>query len=213
MSTEDKITPSISPKPNGPLVVKNLKALKNKNGSVETKSTMALCRCGHSGNKPFCDGTHAKVGFSSVKVEREVADKRDNYAGEKITIHDNRSICAHAGFCTDRLSSVFRMKQKPWIDPDGASVEEIIAVVESCPSGALSYSIDGMERSEQKGPAEIYVSQNGPYFISGEIELADSMQGQGAAKASIALCRCGGSKNKPFCDGSHWHNDFKDDKN
>ena len=213
MSTENTFSPSISPKPNGPLIVKNVNKLKNKHGSVETKPTMALCRCGQSSNKPFCDGTHAKVGFSSDKMERELTDKRDNYEGQKITIHDNRSICAHAGYCTDRLSTVFRMKQEPWIDPDAASVEDIISVVEACPSGALSYSVDGVERSEEKGPAEIFVSKNGPYFVTGEIDLVDTTCGQGASKSTLALCRCGGSKNKPFCDGSHWHNDFEDDHN
>ena len=213
MSTEDTLTPSITPKPNGPLIVKNVKTLRNRNGSIETKSTMALCRCGQSGNKPFCDGTHAKVGFSSEKAEREVVDKRDSYEGRKITVHDNRSICAHAGYCTDRLSSVCRRKHESWIDPNAASVEDIIAVVEACPSGALSYSVQGVERSEQTGSAEIVVSQNGPYFAKGDIELVDTMCGQGGSKTTFALCRCGGSKNKPFCDGSHWYNDFKDDRN
>ena len=213
MSTEDTLIPSISPKLNGPLIVKNVKTLKNRNGSVETKPNMALCRCGQSGNKPFCDGTHTKVGFSSDNTERKIEDKRNSYEGRKITIHDNRSICAHAGICTDQLSSVFRMKQEPWIDPDAASVEDIITVVNACPSGALSYSIEEVERSEQSGSTEIFISLNGPYFITGDVDLVDTTCGQGASKSKFALCRCGGSKNKPFCDGSHWHNDFKDDRN
>ena len=213
MSTEETSTPSITLKPNGPLIAKNVKTLRNKNGPVETKPTMALCRCGQSGNKPFCDGTHAKVGFSSENSEREIVDKRDNYQGQKITVHDNRSICAHAGYCTDRLSSVFRMKQKPWIDADAASVEDIIAVIEACPSGALSYSVEGVERSERTGSAAIVVSQNGPYYVKGDIDLVDATYGQGASNTTFALCRCGGSRNKPFCDGSHWYNDFKDDRN
>ena len=62
------------------------------------------------------------------------------------TIHDNRGICAHAGICTDRLTSVFRYRQEPWIVPDGVSVEEIVEIVRGCPSGALSYSIEGVEQ-------------------------------------------------------------------
>ena len=125
MSSEKK--PNIIPTPDGPYLVKNLKNFADQNGAIESKETMALCRCGGSANKPFCDGTHAKIGFSSAKLEGVVEDKRENYKGKKITIHDNRGICAHAGYCTDGLASVFRMKEEPWIQPDAASVDEIIA--------------------------------------------------------------------------------------
>jgi uncharacterized Fe-S cluster protein YjdI len=99
---------------------------------------MALCRCGGSANKPFCDGTHARISFSSHKRPDCVPDRRDHYVGAGVTIHDNRGICQHAGFCTDNLSKVFRLHQEPWIEPDGATVEAIIDQVRQCPSGALS---------------------------------------------------------------------------
>ena len=118
-------------------------------------------------------------------MEGKIEDKRDNYEGRKVTIHDNRSICAHAGYCTDQLSSVFRMKQEPWIDPDAASVEDIVAVVNACPSGALSYSVDDAERSEQLGSAEILISQKGPYFVTGDVDLVDVTCGQGASKSNF----------------------------
>ena len=127
MNPEKK--PSITPTPNGPYIVKFLKKCTNKNGSMETEETMAFCRCGASSKKPYCDGTHTKIGFSSDKLEGRVEDKREVYRGEKITIHDNRGICAHAGYCTDNLAAVFRMKQEPWINPDAASVEEIIKAI------------------------------------------------------------------------------------
>src|SRR6267154_2608959 len=73
-------------------------------------------------------------------------------AGKRITILDNRSICAHAGFCTDGLKSVFRMREEPWIDADGAAVEEIVATIRKCPSGALSYAIDGVEAEPPRRP-------------------------------------------------------------
>ena len=80
-----------------------------------------------------CDGTHANIGFSSEKLEGRVEDKRENYVGKKITIHDNRGICAHAGRCTDGVAAVFRLKEEPWIHPDAASVGEIIATIQQCP--------------------------------------------------------------------------------
>ena len=147
---EDK-KPSITPAENGPYMVKDLKNLASRKGPVETKENMALCRCGGSNNKPFCDGTHAKNGFSSAKLDGRVPDQRDNYEGAKITIHDNRGICAHAGRCTDGLPSVFHLREEPWIYADSASAEEIIETINKCPSGALSYSVDGVEHRNRAG--------------------------------------------------------------
>ncbi len=205
--------PSIEPTPDGPYLVKNLQHFSNRKGAIEARASVALCRCGGSANKPFCDGTHAKIGFSSAKLEGRVPDKREAYEAEKITIHDDRGICAHAGRCTDGLSSVFRLKQEPWIDPQGALPEEIIETIRRCPSGALSYTVHGVEQRDRKGPAAIFVSLNGPYVVTGGPQLLDTPRGEGASTEHFTLCRCGGSKNKPFCDGSHWYNNFDDDKN
>ena len=205
--------PTISPAPDGPYLVKDLKHFANQKGPIETKETMALCRCGGSENKSFCDGTHKQIGFSSAKLEGRIEDKRDNYVGEKITIHDNRGICAHAGRCTDGLASVFRLKQEPWIIPDAESRDKIIATIKTCPSGALSYSIEDVEYGGNGGEAAIFVAPNGPYVVSGGPNLPDTPQGEGASKDHFTLCRCGGSKNKPFCDGTHWYNEFTDEKN
>ncbi len=211
MSSDKK--PNITPTPDGPYLVKDLKNFANQKGPIETTETMALCRCGGSANKPFCDGTHAKIGFSSAKLEGRVEDKQENYVGEKITIHDNRGICAHAGRCTDGLASVFRLKEEPWIHQDAASRDEIIATIQKCPSGALSYSVDDLESHDREGEPTIFVAPNGPYVVSGGPDLPDNLEGEGASKEHFTLCRCGGSKNKPFCDGTHWYNKFTDDKN
>jgi len=200
---------SIKPSPNGPYIVKNLQHCSDRNGPIETEATMALCRCGGSASKPFCDGSHAKDGFSSEKSPQRTPDKREIYIGKQITIHDNRGICAHAGVCTDNLASVFRMGEEPWIDPDAATVDEIVAIVERCPSGALGYALGESERTVAAGAASIRIVPGGPYVVTGEVEL-DASWGDGACRNQFTLCRCGASKNKPFCDGSHWDVDFDD---
>lgn len=203
--------PSIECKENGPYLVKGLKTLTDAHGgAIPAKPVMALCRCGGSASKPFCDGTHAKNGFSGERLSDGANDRRDSYAGKAITIHDNRAICAHAGICTDTLASVWRMNEEPWIDPDGAAAEAIIEVIRACPSGALSYSLDDKEAAAPDRAPAIKVSKDGPYHVTGGVQLADAAWGEGASRERFALCRCGASKNKPFCDGSHWHVGFKD---
>ncbi len=198
----------------GPYLVRGVTRLHNSKGKeISIKKVVALCRCGGSSNKPFCDGTHAQIGFSGEKLTDGHLDQRDNYHGKGITIHDNRGICSHAGFCTDSLPSVFKLHSEPWINPDGAEVGEIVNTVRRCPSGALSHSIDNVEFREQDREPMIKVSKDGPYYITGRIELRDEPMGEGASEEHYALCRCGGSKNKPFCDGTHWYIKFRDEEN
>ena len=207
-------TPTIECRENGPYIANDLRTLTNsKSQAIATKRVVALCRCGGSGNKPFCDGTHARNGFKSEKLPGRLADRRDNYRGNGITIHDNRGICAHAGFCTDRLQAVWGLNREPWIDPDGADVAEIIETIKACPSGALSYSTDDTEHRDLDRPPAIEVTRNGPYRVTGGVGLRGEDRSEGASREHYTLCRCGGSKNKPFCDGTHWYIKFQDDKN
>ena len=206
--------PTIEPELNGPYLVRGLNNLRNSRGeAIEAQPVMALCSCGKSSNKPFCDGTHARAGFSGEKVERRVADRMDNYEGKEITIHDNRGVCSHAGYCTDNLPSVFIMGREPWIDPDGDGPDEVARVIRMCPSGALSYSRDGVLYKDQDREPAITVSKDGPYRIVGGLELNDPAGSKPESGEHYTLCRCGGSRNKPFCDGAHCHIGFKDEKN
>ncbi len=202
--------PTIQCKSNGPYLVKDLELLRNANGErITTESVIALCRCGGSKKKPFCDGTHKTNGFSGERVTDGSADRRESYKGRRITIHDNRAICSHAGLCSDKLASVFRYGKEPWIDPDGAEVEAIVAAVNRCPSGALGYSLEGAEAKPAARAPAITVSKDGPYAVEGGVQLADQRWGEGASTEHYTLCRCGASKNKPFCDGTHWSIGFK----
>jgi CDGSH-type Zn-finger protein len=211
--------PKIACLPNGPyyllndMTPKTVPNLQSSTGEPRANvAGVALCRCGGSNNKPFCDGTHGTNGFTDKKLTDGSLNKRDNYTGKTITIHDNRGICAHAGRCTDNLASVFKLKQEPWIDPDGATADEIIATIKKCPSGALSYSIEGKEHRDQDREPMVTVTKNGPYALTGGVEVLGQERSEGASTEHCTLCRCGGSKNKPFCDGTHWGG-FKDDKN
>ncbi len=201
-----------------PYLVMELKNFKNSRGeNLPTKNVMTLCRCGHSGNKPFCDGTHTKVGFVGNKDPDRVPDKVEEYEGKDIAIVDNRGVCSHKGACTDNLPKVFIpydvREGRPWINPDGSSVKEIIKTIEKCPSGALSYKIGGRRYQDLDREPSITVSKDGPLEVVGGIILKDDMNSEPESKEHYCLCRCGASLNKPFCDGSHYDINFKDKKN
>ena len=202
-------TPEFVCKKNGPYVVKGLETLRGVDGkSYDVKEVTALCRCGGSKNKPYCDGTHAKIGFTDDKADDRRPDERKDYAADGVTIHDNRGICAHSGRCTDGLASVFRLRKEPFVDPGAAPADKIVEVIKSCPSGALSYTIDGVEHRDLEQDPGVFVVPAGPYAVRGGAQLEGADFGEGASREHFTLCRCGGSKNKPFCDGTHWNRDF-----
>jgi len=198
----------------GPLIVDNLETLTNSKGeNVEIEEKTALCRCGHSGNKPFCDGSHKNVGFSGNRVSNASFSKERAYEGKDITIHDNRTICWHAAECVSGLNSVFDKNTSPWINPENAEVNQVIEVVRRCPSGALSYTIDNIRTTDFNGLTEINIIKNGPYNVSGNIEINVADEIHPPSKDHYSLCRCGASKNKPYCDGSHNDIKFTDEDN
>lgn len=206
--------PIIECTPDGPYLVKNLSDLRSSNGqSLSSSPVTALCRCGGSSNKPFCDGTHGRIGFSGARLASDLAAQPVDYRAAGMTIHDDRSLCAHAGYCTDGLASVFKYGSEPWIDPTGAGVTAIIETIRRCPSGALTYTLDTPEEPQALVQPSVVVSKDGPYEVAGGIALRDSATGQIGTKTQYTLCRCGGSKNKPFCDGTHWAIGFKDEQN
>jgi CDGSH-type Zn-finger protein len=209
--------PKLAVLPNGPYYLLNdpepapVPNLRRASGDAcVTAKGVALCRCGGSANKPFCDGTHGRIGFKDANTADASKNRRKAYAGKLITIYDNRALCSHAAYCTDELKEVFRHHDQPWIEPDGAAVEDIIATIKKCPSGALSYAIDGVEAEPQQRAPAVTVMDHGPYAVTGGIELLGVRMGEGASKEHYTLCRCGESKNKPFCDGSHWDAGFRD---
>lgn len=199
---------------NGPFIVKGLRKFTNSSGeSIEVKDTIALCRCGGSENKPFCDGTHSRIGFSGERENNRDLHKEKTYEGKDITINDNRTICSHSAECVKNLNKVFDVNRKPWISPDNAKTEQIADIVRKCPSGALSYTIDGKQVRNFDREEEITVSRNGPYNVKGGIILNIPEELQPPASEHFTLCRCGASGNKPYCDGSHSVINFVDETN
>ncbi len=215
------LPPGIITAKNGPYLVTNVAAVRTPLGEPLTlPPQLALCRCGASALKPFCDGTHATSGFTDDKDPKRVPDQRDTYPGEQVTIFDNRGICQHSGLCTDRLATAFRTKEEPFVAPSGARMDELVRAVRDCPSGALSLAFDQVEARDLvdwHGTREqaIEITQDGPYRVTGDLPLADSAgadvpRAAGSSREHYALCRCGHSQNKPFCSGMHWYVDFRD---
>jgi CDGSH-type Zn-finger protein/truncated hemoglobin YjbI len=206
---------------NGPYLVTNVAAVRTPLGETLTlPPQVALCRCGASASKPFCDGSHATSGFTDDKDPKRVPDQRDTYPGEQVTVFDNRGICQHSGLCTDRLATAFRTKQEPFVAPGGARMDEFVRAVRDCPSGALSLAFDGVEARDLvdwHGTREqaVEVTRDGPYRVTGSVPLADAAgadvpRAAGSSREHYALCRCGHSQNKPFCSGMHWYAGFRD---
>ena len=170
--------------------------------------TMALCRCGHSGSKPFCDGAHVSHGFTG-ELRTDFPAKRD-YVGRDVTVSYNKSICAHVGICTTRLGTVFNVKARPWIQPSAAGADDTRNTVDACPSGALTYPIQDDQPTRPNATPAIRVLKNGPMAVTG-VELSVTQRADGATRDHYTLCRCGGSRSMPFCDGTHASIGFRDD--
>ncbi|MFZ1997009.1 MAG: CDGSH iron-sulfur domain-containing protein [Solirubrobacteraceae bacterium] len=213
------LAPRIQSAPDGPYLVTNVPRMTDRLGVALTPTPqVALCRCGASMLKPWCDGSHVQLGWDDAKSDSRVPDQLDRYHGIGVTIADNRGTCAHSGFCTDRLPTVFRAATEPFVAPAGGRVDEIVRAGLDCPSGALSVTTDSTDppgHSDSPRPPAIEVSQDGPYRVTGEIELLDrdgdgEARNDGASREHYSLCRCGKSQNKPFCSGMHWYADFHD---
>ncbi len=202
----------IEERTNGPLVAKNVTRLTDADGNeIACKPAMALCRCGASKKKPFCDGSHANIGFTSDHADTSAQDKVYSYEGQDITIHYNRLLCSHAAVCGARLKSVFDSSRRPWIVPDNGSVEDIKDVVAACPSGALRYSDATTPATHISSEAvSIAIQKDGPYMVN-NVAISGVPFAEGACPEKFVLCRCGKSGNKPFCDGAHHDAGWKDD--
>lgn len=168
---------------------------------IDAKDRYALCRCGGSGNKPFCDGTHARQGFDGTETAPTdtYAERATEYPGTGITVHDDRGLCEHAGFCGNQVTNVWKMAGRT---DDTVVRGQVMAMIDRCPSGALTYEVGG-EVVEPVLPAEIDVITDGPLWVTGGVPIERSDGASFETRNRVTLCRCGQSRNKPLCDGSH----------
>ena len=211
------LAPGIVPVSNGPLVATNVRNFSTWLGEpIGATPLLSLCRCGGSALKPRCDASCTENGFTDAKDPKRVPDNVDEYPGRDLLLSDNRGTCAHSGFCSDRLPSAFRVHTEPFVNPGGGRMDELIHVVRACPSGALGVALAaGPSVTDTERDASVEVSRNGPYRVTGGIALRDEHgepvpRNQAASLEHYSLCRCGHSRNKPFCSGMHWYVGFVD---
>jgi uncharacterized Fe-S cluster protein YjdI/CDGSH-type Zn-finger protein len=136
------------------------------------------------------------------------------YSNKEIKVIWNPEKCIHARECVKGLPEVFCRDSTPWINMNAASSEEIMKVVDRCPSGALTYEKVGSEDEGRPSEpcARIKVMKNGPLLVEGGCSLIDTEGNELSGQGSYALCRCGRSGKKPFCDGTHTKIEFDDTK-
>lgn len=141
-----------------------------------------------------------------------MADQKTfSYPGEKATVYWNGPLCIHIGECGRAKGELFVGGRKPWCQPDEASDDEVFDVVMRCPTGALTVAYEDGSHSEHADPVNtIQVSYNGPLFVRGQLDIEGAPDDVPGLKFRAALCRCGKSRNKPFCDNSHEDAGFRD---
>ena len=138
-------------------------------------------------------------------------EKTTKYPGQSAEVTWHSDLCIHIGECGRAKGELFVGGRKPWCEPDLASDEEVQDVVFRCPTGALSVELKGAINPETADPENtIHVAYNGPLFLRGELQIEGAPQDAPGVSYRAALCRCGQSKNKPFCDNSHEKANFKD---
>lgn len=199
--------------PNGPIVVKGLDKLTRSDGTAHDKADAHyLCRCGASGKKPFCDGSHKVAGFTDAKERGETYETKQ-YPGKELTIVDNVGICCHAGECVrGAKGAFFSWKGDERIsNPDGDDKDKIIETIRKCPSGSLAYVLEGKLQDQYFAEEEIFIAKDGPLEVRGAVALGGPASAELISKEHYTLCRCGSSKNKPFCDGTHKKAGFEAD--
>jgi CDGSH-type Zn-finger protein len=179
-----------------------------------SNDTCALCRCGESKNKPFCDGAHLKVSFNGTETaSRESFEKQsEKIVGPDLILKDNQSLCAVARFC-HMAGGTWNLTEN---SDDPKSKEIAIKEACNCPSGRLVACEKSGKAIEPKFEMSLSLVEDpqkgvsGPIWVKGGIPIESSDGTAYETRNRVTLCRCGKSRNKPFCDGSHIEEGFND---
>ncbi len=133
------------------------------------------------------------------------------YRGEAIEVLWEPALCIHTGICVRAVPPVFRPQHRPWVMPDAAAVDRIADAILRCPTGALHFTrTDGGAHEEDPDHVEVQPVPHGPLYVRGRVTVRDADGDVVRDDVRMALCRCGRSGNKPFCDGSHMRVMFDD---
>ena len=168
----------------------------------------SLCRCGQSNNKPYCDGTHVKVGFDGTEAagEEEYLDKPKQIDGPTVKLADFEILCASARFC-HRAGGIWNLVPKSDApEAKRSAIEEAC----DCPSGRLVVTDKATKVTEGKFEKSIgliedpWAGVSGPIWVRGGIPVESADGKPYKVRNRVTLCRCGKSTNKPFCDSSHY---------
>ncbi|MHB8633576.1 MAG: CDGSH iron-sulfur domain-containing protein [Thermoplasmatota archaeon] len=183
--------------------------------SFKVEDSYALCRCGNSRSKPFCDGSHARTRFDGAETasRRPFARQAEHTKGEALALDDVEGLCAFARFC-DPGGKIWGLIREP-DDPETRKL--IIREANHCPSGRLVVHDNATQKPiEHKLEPAIGVVEDpalkvsGPLWLQGGIPVESSDGKRYEIRNRIALCRCGASANKPFCNGGHASIGFDD---
>ena len=183
-----------------------------KGETIEGGETYELCRCGQSGDKPFCDNSHVFLSFDGTEsADTDTTAERQMICpgGTKIVVKRDFSLCMSSGFCGNRVTDVDEMVRHT---RDTQVRAQVMAMIERCPSGSFAYSLEeGADDVEPDLPQQIAVTTEitsggpiaGPLWVTGNIpvERADGQPFE--TRNRVTLCSCGRSLNKPLCDGTH----------
>lgn len=180
----------------------------DKKEKIESGETYALCRCGKSKNKPFCDGSHIDEHFdgSELASKKIYEESLTVFETDKLKLEDAIELCDHSRFC-QQGEGIRTLMEKGDSESIGLAKEEAA----NCPSGRLliidKEDKDSTERDYEKEIVIIYDQGKdceGPIWIKGGIDLESEDGELYENRTRMTLCRCGKSKHKPFCDGKHW---------
>lgn len=184
--------------PDGPLKVSGADSASYCGERMQVDGDVYLCRCGDSANPPYCDGAHSRNGFDGGCEDPPEQELRV-WEGKTLRTHFNKAACMHVHYC----KPLNELRERE-LAGDTAAATEIMRVVGTCPSGALRYELKGgsVEPAASEPQVCIDIVEGGEVRLQVPFEINAALHvGQPDDRAT--LCRCGRSKNKPWCDGRH----------